>query len=149
MHQYYPVLLTLHLFGALMFIGAVFFEVLILEGVRKKVSTRFMNAVENAVGNRARQIMPWALLVLYGAGFGMVWLNYIPVLHDFRNSSFGLLLGIKIMVSLSVFGHFCTAMYWRSQGKLRSLYFKRLHQSVFVHMVCIVILAKAMFYWVW
>lgn len=33
----YPVLLTLHLFGALVFIGAVFFEVLILDGVRKLV----------------------------------------------------------------------------------------------------------------
>ncbi len=149
MHQYYSVLLTLHLFGALMFIGAVFFEVLILEGVRKKVSPRFMDAVEGAVGNRARQVMPWALLVLYSAGIAMVWLNYLPALADFRHSSFGLLLGIKILLAISVFGHFCTAMYLRSKGKLRGLYFKRLHQSVFTHMVCIVILAKAMFYWVW
>ena len=33
----YPILLILHLFAALIFIGTVFFEVLVLESVRKHV----------------------------------------------------------------------------------------------------------------
>ncbi|MDO5638625.1 MAG: hypothetical protein Q4G28_02020 [Neisseria sp.] len=147
--SYYPIALTLHLFAALMFVGTVFFEVLILEGVRKRVSPRFMEAVESAVGNRAKTVMPWALLVLYGAGIAMVAMRYWPQLSHPLDSSFGTMLALKILLALSVFGHFCTAMYLRSRGNLKSIYFKRIHLSVFIHMVLIVILAKAMFFWTW
>jgi hypothetical protein len=34
-------------------------------------------------------------------------------------------------------------------GKMRSIHFKRIHLSVFCHMVGIVFLAKAMFYLHW
>ena len=80
MMNWYPVFLTLHIFAALMFVGTVFFEVLILEGIRPQVSPRFMLAVERAIGNRARKIMPWVLLVLYGSGIGMVLNRYLPLL---------------------------------------------------------------------
>lgn len=48
----YPFALIVHIFAAVMFVGTVFFEVLILEGVRKKVSPRFMEALEGAMGGR-------------------------------------------------------------------------------------------------
>ena len=51
----YPVLLILHLFAALIFIGTVFFEVLILESVRKRLPRTIMREVEREVGNRARK----------------------------------------------------------------------------------------------
>ena len=143
---YYPIVLILHVFGALIFGGAVFFEVLILESMRSRVSNRFMDAVESLVARRARELMPWVLLVLYGAGMSMVALRYWPLLMDPMNSRFGLLLWIKIILATSVFGHFCTAMYLRSTGRLVSKYFQRIHFSVFTHIVLIVFIAKAMFY---
>ena len=75
--NWYPVFLTLHIFAALMFVGTVFFEVLILEGIRPQVSPRFMLAVERAIGNRARKIMPWVLLG------GMLLLRVFPGLMLF------------------------------------------------------------------
>ncbi|KDB65196.1 hypothetical protein AZ16_2515 [Bordetella bronchiseptica B18-5 (C3)] len=54
----YPILLALHLLAAFVFIGTVFFEVLILESVRRQVPREAMNAVERGIGNRARAIMP-------------------------------------------------------------------------------------------
>ncbi|MBD9634518.1 hypothetical protein IB273_30460, partial [Pseudomonas sp. PDM19] len=74
----YPILLTLHLFAALMFIGTVFFEVLIFESVRKSVPAAVMRQVEQGIGKRARRLMPWVLLVLFSAGLGMVWTRYLP-----------------------------------------------------------------------
>lgn len=62
------ILNTLHLFAAIMFVGTVFFEVLILEGIRKPVGREAMRAVEAAIGRRARRIMPFVILVLYSAG---------------------------------------------------------------------------------
>ena len=67
----YPLLLITHLFAALVFVGAVFFEVLILEGVRKHVAARVMHQIELGVARRARRIMPWVLLALYTSGSGM------------------------------------------------------------------------------
>ena len=52
----YVVLITLHLFAAFIFVGTVFFEVLMLEGVRKHVPHEAMRAVEKAIGRRAREV---------------------------------------------------------------------------------------------
>jgi hypothetical protein len=144
----YALLLTLHLFAALIFIGTVFFEVLILEHVRKHVPRDVMRTMEIAIGTRARSLMPWVLLVLYSAGLGMAWHHRAVLAHPFE-SSMGLLLTIKIALALSVLGHFFTAMTLRKKGKLNSLHFQRIHLSVFCHMVGIVLLAKAMFYLHW
>src|SRR5690606_23562921 len=107
----YPILLTLHLFAALMFIGTVFFEVLILESVRKQVPAAAMRVIEQGIGRRARQLMPWVLLALFGAGLGMAWLRYLPALTAPLASPFATLLTLKIVLAASVLGHFFTAMW--------------------------------------
>ncbi|WBG62662.1 CopD family copper resistance protein [Pseudomonas citronellolis] len=145
----YPILLTLHLFAALMFVGTVFFEVLILESVRKHVPAAVMRQVEQGIGKRARRLMPWVLLVLFGAGLGMVWTRYLPLLANPLASSFGTLLSLKILLALSVLGHFFSAMFLLHSGRMNSTYFRRIHLSVFSHMVGIVLLAKGMFYLSW
>ena len=141
----YSLLLVLHLFAAIMFVGTVFFEVIMLEGVRKHVPKEVMRTMETAIGKRARQIIPWVLLVLFGAGFGLAWFHR-GVLAAPLDSSFGLLLSVKILLALSVFGHFLTAMALHRRGALRSRASQRIHYSVFAHVVAIVLLAKLMFY---
>ena len=144
----YPYLLLLHLSGAIAFGGTVFFEVLILEGVRRRVPARVITLVEGGIGVRARQVIPWVLLALYGSGLGMAW-QHRAVLADPFASSFGLLLTIKITLALSVFGHFLTAMALRRRGRLVSNVFRNIHLSVFGHVALIVVLAKAMFFLQW
>ncbi|MFT3720836.1 CopD family copper resistance protein [Pseudorhodoferax sp.] len=141
-------LVTLHLLAALAFAGTVFFEVVMLAGVRRHLPQETMRAVERAIGNRATAVMPWVLLVLYAAGFGLAW-QYRAALAQPLASSFGLLLGLKILLALSVFGHFATAMVWRRRGVLGGTRSRRLHLSVFAHVLTIVLLAKAMFYLQW
>lgn len=144
----YPLILLLHLFAALFFIGTVFFEVLMLEGIRRHVPRDTMRTLELAIGDRARRIMPWVLLVLYSAGMALAWHHRQALAHPFGNA-LGLLLTIKIVLALSVFGHFLTAMTLRRTGRMKSIHFKRIHLSVFCHMVGIVVLAKTMFYLHW
>ncbi|MEE1867837.1 CopD family copper resistance protein [Pseudomonas auratipiscis] len=145
----YPVLLTLHLFAALIFIGTVFFEVLFLESIRKQLPAKLMLLLEQAVGKRARQLMPWVLLVLFGAGIGMVWLRYLPVLATPLSSSFGTLLLAKIVVAASVLVHFLGAMVLFKTDRMNARWVKFIHNSVFAHMIVIVVLAKGMFYLTW
>ncbi len=141
----YPLLLIVHLFAALLFVGTVFFEVLMLEGIRKHVPKEAMRSVEAALGQRARAIMPWVLLLLFGAGFGLAWYHRMALANPF-SSHFGMLLALKILLALSVFGHFLTAMALHRLGRLRSRASQRIHISVFIHVVLIVLLAKSMFY---
>lgn len=144
----YFLLVTLHLFAAIMFVGTVFFEVLILEAIRRQVGHDAMRAVESAVGRRARRVMPFAIVALYGAGIGMAW-QYRDLLSDPFESSFATLLAIKIVLALSVLVHFVTAVTLGARGKLKSRHVRFIHASVFAHVVLIVILAKAMFYISW
>lgn len=138
-------LVTLHLFAAIMFVGTVFFEVLILEGIRKPLGRDTMRSVEQAIGYRARRTMPFAVAILYGAGIAMAWEYRDALRHPFE-TTFGTLLTIKIVLAISVLFHFITALTASALRKLRSRHFKYIHISVFLHMVAIVFLAKAMFY---
>jgi hypothetical protein len=144
----YFTLVTLHLFAAIIFVGTVFFEVLILEGIRKPVGRDVMRSVETAIGQRARRLMPFVMLVLYGAGISMAWQYRDTLTHPF-DSSFATLLWVKIVLALSVLAHFITAVTLSARGKLKSRHFKLIHLSVFCHVVLIVFLAKAMFYITW
>ncbi|MGH7188214.1 MAG: CopD family copper resistance protein [Acetobacteraceae bacterium] len=141
-------LLTIHLFAAIMFVGTVFFEVLILEPIRSSVGRDVMRAIERGIADRARRVMPFVMLALYGAGAAMAWQFRSALAHPWA-SSFALLLWIKILLALSVLAHFIVAMALSGTGKLKSRHFRLIHLSVFVHVVLIVFLAKAMFYVTW
>ncbi|WP_322995616.1 hypothetical protein [Castellaniella sp.] len=139
------ILVTLHLFAAIMFVGTVFFEVLILEGIRKPLGRDAMRNVELSIGQRARKLMPFVMLVLFGAGISMAW-QFREVLSQPFASHFATLLWLKIILAFSVLGHFIFAMTMSGKGKLKSRHFQLIHLSVFCHVVLIVFLAKAMFY---
>lgn len=143
MHHF--LLLTLHLFAAIMFVGTVFFEVLMLEFIRKPVGRDCMRTVEIEIARRARRFMPFVIIILYTAGIGLAFQYRDVLAHPFE-SRFATLLSLKILLAISVLGHFLTAITASARGKLKSRHFKWIHLSVFTHMVGIVFLAKAMFY---
>jgi hypothetical protein len=141
----YPILLILHLCGALIFIGVVFFEVVLLSRVRKRVPPDSMRAVELAIAEQARMLMPWVLLVLYSAGVGLAWRYRGALSHPFA-SVFSTLLTIKIVLALSVLGHFIRAITWAKAARMTASRSRLIHWSVLSHMTAIVLLAKGMFY---
>ena len=144
----YGLLLTLHLLAAIAFVGMVFFEVVMLEGVRSHLPHETMREIEHVIGNRAAAVMPWVLLTLYAAGIGLAWHHRAALMQPLA-SSFGVMLALKIALALSVLGHFVTAMVWRRRGELGGRRSRRLHLSVFCHVLAIVLLAKAMLYLPW
>ncbi len=139
----YLALLLAHLLAALFFIGTVFFEVLMLSPIGRRVPKEAMRAVEQELGRRARRIMPWVLLVLYGAGLGLAWQH--RALFEVGGGP-AWLLGAKIVLALSVFGHFITVMVLSRRGAMTGRRSRLIHRSVFVHVLLIVVLAKSLFY---
>lgn len=139
---------VLHLFCAIIFIGAVFFEVLILEAARKRVPADYMKAIEKGIMHRARRLMPPVVLTVFASGIYMATIHLGGVSSPFE-TNFSTLLSLKILIASSVLLHFITAMTLSLRGKMTSFRFKFIHISVFSHMVLIILLAKGMFYLSW
>ncbi len=141
----YLLLLVLHLLAAVAFIGTVVVEVLFMPGVRQRLPAAAGHRLEAAFAAQARRVMPWVLLVLFGAGLGLGW-HHRGALAQPLASHFALLLWLKIGLAASVGGHFLRAMWLQRHGRLHGTRSRRLHLGVLVHVLAIAILAKAMFH---
>ena len=146
--MFYPIALTTHLLCAIMFIGVVFFEIVMIEGIRKRIGDELMERFENALVGRARKVMPYVVGLLFLSGAYLLHSHFGALQLDWKNS-FTVLLSIKIALAISVLIHFVTALRAQATGCMSSRRFQITHLSVGIHMLFIVILAKAMFYWTW
>ncbi|MCF7520974.1 hypothetical protein L4G92_02755 [Neisseria sp. ZJ106] len=136
-----------HLYCALIFVGGVFFEALVLSALHgRRVSREARREAHGAVSHRAVRVMPWAVAALFVSGGVMVWERYLPLLQQPFASSFGGLLALKIVLAFSVLAHFLTAVAKMVRHTMTAAWSKYIHAAVLVHMLLIVFLAKAMFY---
>ncbi|MCY1532872.1 hypothetical protein D9M68_681680 [compost metagenome] len=144
----YLLLKFIHLSAAAFFIGGVFFEVLILSRAARQLDQAPREQLSRALGQRARRVMHWVVLALYGAGLGLAW-RYRSVLHDPFASSFGTLLALKILLALAILGHFIGVVYLMRSGRMTPARSRLIHLSVLVLMLGILFLAKGMFLLSW
>jgi|SRR5690606_4853062 len=144
----YLLLKFAHLAAAAFFIGGVFFEVMILSRAARSLDQGPREQLSRALGQRARQVMHWVVLVLYGAGLGLAW-HYRSALAEPVASSFGTLLTLKICLALSILGHFLGVVFLMRSGRMTPARSRLIHLSVLVQMLGILFLAKAMFLLSW
>ena len=144
----YLLLKFVHLTAAACFIGGVFFEVMILSRAARQLDEAPRAQLSRALGQRARQVMHWVVLALYGAGVGLAW-HYRAALAQPFTSSFGTLLTLKICLALSILGHFILVVLLMRSGRMTPARSQLIHLSVLVQMLAILFLAKAMFLLSW
>ncbi|QLF93059.1 hypothetical protein HW090_07605 [Pseudomonas sp. ABC1] len=144
----YSLLHLLHLLGAIGFIGALFYEVAILDRVRVALPGAFSSELSQAVGKRSRQVLHAVVLLVYGAGLGLAW-HHREVLAQPFASSFATLLSLKILLALLVFLSFGLVAVLLRRGAMTPVLYRRLHALVLAQMLVIVVLAKAMFFVHW
>jgi uncharacterized protein len=142
----YPFLLVTHLLAAIAFIGTLFFEVVIWHNARQQVAVTAQTSADQAIAVRSRKVLHGVVLLLYGAGISLAW-QHRGVLSQPLASSFGTLLSLKILLALSIIGHYFLLAYWLKSARLTTTRASWIRRSILGHMVLIVILAKAMFYW--
>jgi hypothetical protein len=141
----YLLLKFLHITAAAFFIGGVFFELMIVSRAAQQLEPEAQRQLSRAIGQRAKRVMPWVIFTLYGVGLVLAGYYYRGVLaHPFA-STFGTLLALKIVVALSIFCHFLTVMLMMKRKTLTPALSHKIHISVFVQMIVILFLAKAMF----
>ena len=144
MASWYPLILLLHLSCAIVFVGAVAFEVLVLESFHRRFEPELMQRIEQAVMARARRFMPVVVALLFLSGFA---------LFDIRcngfsciGTRFGWLLSLKVALAFAVLAVFVGAIRAGIRGTMDPCRFRHTHRIVLALMAGIVILAKLMFY---
>ncbi|WP_338923533.1 hypothetical protein V0M98_17955 [Pseudomonas silesiensis] len=142
----YPFLLVTHLLAAIAFIGTLFFEVVIWHRAREQLADTAQSTADQAIAVRSRKVLHGVVVLLYGAGIALAW-QHRGVLSQPLASSFGTLLSLKIVLALSIIGHYLLLAYWLKSARLTVSRASWIRRSILGHMVMIVILAKAMFYW--
>ena len=142
----YPLLLVTHLLAAIAFIGTLFVEVVIWHRARLQLTDTAQSTADQAIAVRSRKVLHGVVLLLYGAGIGLAW-QHRGTLSQPLASSFGTLLSLKILLALSIIGHYLLLAYWLTHARLSNARASWIRRSILGHMVLIVILAKAMFYW--
>lgn len=144
----YLLLKFIHLTAAAFFVGGVFFEVMILSRAARQLEAEPRERLSKALGQRARSVMHWVVLALYGAGLGLAW-HYRSALSAPFESSFGTLLALKICLALSILGHFMLVVALMRSGRMTPARSRAIHISVLTQMLGILFLAKAMFLLSW
>ncbi|VVN74988.1 CopD family copper resistance protein [Pseudomonas fluorescens] len=142
----YPFLLVTHLLAAIAFIGTLFFEVVIWHRAREQLADTAQSTADQAIAVRSRKVLHGVVVLLYGAGIALAW-QHRGVLSQPLASSFGTLLSLKIVLALSIIGHYLLLAYWLKSARLTVSRASWIRRSILGHMVLIVILAKTMFYW--
>lgn len=135
-----------HLFFAIVFVGGVFFEALILSALRgRQVSREARREVDKAISARAVRVMPWIVAGVFLSGLILAHQHRAALSHPLA-SAFGMQLAIKIALACSVLLHFVLAVRKMRRGTLTAAWSRYIHTAVLLHMVAIVLLAKTMLY---
>jgi hypothetical protein len=144
MAAWYPWIVLVHLSCAIVFVGAVTFEVLVVESLHRHFDSAVMQRIEQAVMARVRRFMPFVVLLLFASG---------AMLFDLRcdgihcvGSRFGNFLLLKVLLAFGVLGIFINAMWASRHGRMDVCRFRHTHRVVLGLMIGIVFLAKTMFY---
>lgn len=145
MAHYYGLFLIVHLLCAITFVGAVFFEVLVIEPLEKVLPDGLGAKLADAIPAHVRKFMPVVVALLFLTGGAMFWVHYSSR-PDFFQSRFGILLTVKMGLAFVVLGVFASAIRASIKGTMNPCRFKYTHRIVAVLMVAIVLLAKGMFY---
>ncbi|MBN8727767.1 MAG: hypothetical protein J0H15_08710 [Xanthomonadales bacterium] len=143
MAAWYGWIQLVHLACAILFVGAVAFEVLVLESVARQLGRARMAELERLVVHRARRIMPAVVLLLFLSGFAMYSVR-CPGLACL-DTRFGVLLNLKVLLAFGVLGVFLATMWAALRGRLDPCRFRHTHRIVLALMAGIVFLARAMF----
>ena len=143
MIEWYGWIQLVHLACAIVFAGAVTFEVLIIESLHAQLGAAGMEHLEGLIVRRARRIMPFVVGMLYLTGAAMF---EVKCAHgSCLGSRSGIMLGIKVLLALGVLGVFLSTMWAAWRGRMDPCRFRHTHRIVLALMVGIVFLAKAMF----
>lgn len=147
MEVVYPILLIIHLFCAIIFLGYIFTDVVLLGLVRKHFGDGWADQTWSVVSPRAEKIFPLCLVILIITGFGMItkYISFSSGFSGLFGSALQALLSLKMILALVIFLCVIFSLFCAYVLKIKSPLAKNIHKIAFVLGFFIVILAKLAF----
>ncbi|HJF83985.1 copper resistance protein CopD [Helicobacter pullorum] len=145
MDMLYPYFLTIHLICAIIFLGFIFVDVVLLTPIRKILGDEFANQMWSVISKRGGKIMPFCLLVLVLSGGAMIS-RYIGSEIGYWNTTLQQLLALKAFLALLIFFAVLVSLTFHYLLKKSNPLAKIIHPLALILGLFIVILAKFAFY---
>ena len=145
MDMLYPYFLTIHLICAIIFLGFIFVDVVLLTPIRKILGDEFANQMWSVISKRGGKIMPFCLLVLVLSGGAMIS-RYIGSEIGYWNTTLQQLLVIKAFLALLIFFAVLVSLTFHYLLKKSNPLAKIIHPLALILGLFIVIFAKFAFY---
>ncbi len=145
MEAIYPYANIIHLVLAIMFLGYVFSDVVLISSLKEKFGEQTNKEINQTLGAKSFKIFPLSLLVIVLSG-GMMMSKYINSNAGFFETSLQKLLVIKIVLALMIVLGVLYNLYTKISKKPKHSFMQdHFHKLVLVLGFFIVVLAKAMF----
>ena len=140
----YTIVLIVHLLCAIIFIGYVFADVMILPAMNGVLDEKSFEKVKNALNTRARKVFPVSVLILILSG-GFMLSKYINSNLGFFESSLQQLLVLKVILALVIVSGIIYSLSCKVRNKKPHAIMQNFHKFALVLGLAIVIIAKLMF----
>lgn len=145
MENVYPYAKTIHILLVIIFLGYVFFDVVILKAASKKVEKSVAKKMHQTIGQQAIKIMPLALFVIFMSG-GMMMSLYLGSQKGYFDTSLQQLLVAKVILAMIIIFGVILNLSRKFLKKEPFGFMKNFHTFVLITGFIIVILAKMMFF---
>lgn len=141
----YPYFLVVHLLCAIIFLGYIFTDVILLTPIRKILGDEIADKFFKIISQRGTKIMPFCVLLLVITGGAMMtrWINFEL---GFFNTKLQILLSIKIFLALLIVLMVITSLSFKFFIKKKNPLANIIHPIALFLGFFIVIFAKLAFY---
>lgn len=144
MEQFYPFALIIHIFCAIIFVGYLFFDVVIFAKVKNKINKEILKEFENHIYSRAIKIMPICVLLLLLSG-GFMMSKWVGLELGFFNETYQKVFMIKVFSASLIFIFVIFSLVCKFL-KFKNPLADIIHPLALILATIIVICAKLMFY---
>lgn len=145
MEAIYPYANIIHLILAIIFLGYVFTDVVLISTLKKKFNPQTAKEINQTLGEKSFKIFPLSLLVIVLTG-GMMMSRYINSNAGFFETDLQKLLVVKITLALIIVLGVIYNLYTKITKKPKHPFMQEhFHKLVLVLGFFIAVLAKAMF----
>lgn len=145
MEVFYPYFLIIHLVSAIIFLGFIFTDVVLLTPLRKVLGDEFADKMFQGISKRGSKIMPFCLLLLVLTGGAMIS-HYIGGNQGYFNTFLQKVLWFKVFFAFLIVLAVTISLICHYILKVRNPVGKIIHPLALVLGVFIVVLAKIAFY---
>lgn len=145
MESLYPFALIIHVFCAIIFVGYLFFDVVIFSKAKKNLKQELRTEVQEVITKKAIKIMPICVLLLLLTG-GMMMSKWVGSQIGYFDTTFQQIFMLKVFFACLIFIMVALSLSYKFILKKPNPLNKIIHPLALILAILIVLCAKLMFY---